>query len=93
VHAEGDAVLGYIYAAIEDGSGEGTIEFLGVQADARRRGVGRRLLLTALNWLFQVKNVSEVGLTVSDEDTDARALYEGVGFGLKHTGLNLRRVW
>jgi ribosomal protein S18 acetylase RimI-like enzyme len=93
VHAEGDNVLGYIYAAVEDGSGEGYIEFLGVQAGARRRGLGRRLLLTALKWLFEVKDVSEVGLTVSDEDTDARALYEGVGFGLRHTGLNLRKAW
>lgn len=92
VHAEGNDVLGYIYATIEDGSGEGTIEFIGVRADARRRGVGKGLLLTALKWLFEVKSVSEVGLTVSDDDTDARALYEGVGFDLKYTGRNFRRA-
>jgi ribosomal protein S18 acetylase RimI-like enzyme len=90
VHAEGDDVVGYIYAVIEDGTGEGYVEFLGVGADARGRGVGKGLLLTALKWLFEEKGVSEVGLTVSDEDTTARALYKGTGFGLKHTGVNFR---
>ena len=90
VHTEGDEVVGYIYVAIEDGTGEGYVEFFGVRAHARRRGVGKGLLLTALKWLFEVKGVSETGLTVSDEDTAARALYEGVGFGLKHSGLNYR---
>jgi GNAT superfamily N-acetyltransferase len=93
VHTEGDDVVGYIYTAIEEGTGEGYVEFLGVQADARRRGVGRGLLLTALRWLFEVKNVSEVGLTVSDENTDACALYESVGFGLRSTGVNFRMAW
>jgi RimJ/RimL family protein N-acetyltransferase len=88
VHAEGDGVVGYIYVIIEDGTGEGYLEFIGVQADARRRGVGKGLLLTGLKWLFEVKNVSEVGLTVSDEDTAARALYESAGFDLRYTGVN-----
>jgi ribosomal protein S18 acetylase RimI-like enzyme len=43
-----------------------------------------------LKWWFEEKGVSEVGLTVSDEDTAARALYESVGFGLRTTGVNLR---
>jgi ribosomal protein S18 acetylase RimI-like enzyme len=90
VHTEGADVVGYIYVAIEDGTGEGYVEFLGVGADARRRGVGRGLLLTALKWWFEEKGVSEVGLTVSDEDTAARALYESVGFGLRTTGVNFR---
>ena len=90
VHTEGADVVGYIYVAIEDGTEEGYVEFLGGRADARRRGVGRGLLLTALKWLFEAKGVSEVGLAVSDEDTAARALYEGAGFGLRHTGVNLR---
>jgi ribosomal protein S18 acetylase RimI-like enzyme len=92
VHTEGDDVVGYIYVAIEDGTREGYVEFLGVRADARRRGVGKGLLLTALKWWFEEKGVSEVGLTVSEEDSGARALYERVGFGLKHSGLNYRMV-
>jgi ribosomal protein S18 acetylase RimI-like enzyme len=90
VQTEGDDVVGYIYVAIEDGTREGYVEFLGVRADARRRGVGKGLLLTALKWWFEEKDVSEVGLTVSDEDKGARALYEAAGFGLRHTGVNFR---
>jgi ribosomal protein S18 acetylase RimI-like enzyme len=90
VQTEGDDVVGYIYVAIEDGTREGYVEFLGVRADARRRGLGKGLLLTALKWWFEEKGVSEVSLTVSDEDTAARALYESVGFGLRTTGVNFR---
>ncbi len=88
VQAEGDDVAGYIYVIIEDGTGEGYLEFIGVQADARQGGVGKGLLLTGLKWLFEVKNVSKVGLTVSDEDKAARALYESVGFQLRYRGVN-----
>lgn len=88
--APGDEVWGYIYAIIDESS-EGYIEFLAVRSDLRGQGLGKSLLLTALDWLFRVKNVSEVGLTVSDEKTNARSLYEQVGFRIKYTGLSARK--
>jgi GNAT superfamily N-acetyltransferase len=87
----GDDVLGYVYATAAEVAAEGCLDFLGVRADARRRGLGRRLLLTALKWLFEVKQVMQVSLTVYDDQTPARSLYEAVGFRLKHSGWSYQR--
>lgn len=84
--------MGYVYAILDE-SGEGYLEFLGVRPDARRRGLGKRLLLTALNWLFEVKDVSTVGLTVSGDQNNARSLYEKVGFHIRYTGLSAQKDW
>jgi GNAT superfamily N-acetyltransferase len=92
VCAHGEDLLGYVYAILDE-SAEGYVEFLGVRADARGRGLGKRLLLTALNWLFEVKKVSEVGLTVSDEQINARSLYEMVGFRIRYTGVSAQKDW
>ncbi|HSR33848.1 MAG TPA: GNAT family N-acetyltransferase [Anaerolineae bacterium] len=89
VRPQGDEVVGYAYAIVDE-SGEGYVEFLGVHPDRRGRGLGKGLLLTALDWLFRTKDVCEVGLTVSDDQTNARSLYEKVGFRIKYTGLSAR---
>jgi ribosomal protein S18 acetylase RimI-like enzyme len=90
VCSAGEDVLGYVYASVDE-SGEGYIDFLGVRDDVRRQGLGKRLLLTALKWLFENKGVLEVGLTVSQDLTNARSLYERVGFRIKYTGLSARK--
>lgn len=92
VCGKGEDLLGYIYASVDE-SADGYIDFVGVRADVRGRGLGRRLLLTALDWLFAVKNVAQVGLTVSDDQVNARSLYEKVGFRIKYTGLSARLEW
>ncbi len=86
-------LLGYLYAAIEEGSGDGSVEFVGVRADARGRGIGRQLLHTALRWFFEVKQVPQATLVVNDNLTNARSLYESVGFRLKYTGVQARKEW
>ena len=78
VYPEGDSILGYCYAA-SDSQDEGYIEFIGVDEAARGKGVGKRLLLTALHWLFAERNMPQVGLTVLDYRTNAQKLYESVG--------------
>lgn len=88
----GEDVLGYVYATIDE-NGEGYIDFVGVRDDARGRGLGKHLLLTALKWLFEAKSVQEVSLTVAGALTNARSLYESVGFGIKYTGLSARKDW
>jgi GNAT superfamily N-acetyltransferase len=93
VWTRGEDVLGYVYATVAEGATEGYVDFLGVRADARRRGLGRRLLLTALKWLFEVRHVPQVGLTVYDDQTPARSLYEAAGFCLKHSGWSYQKEW
>lgn len=86
-------MLGYIYAVVDDADENlGYIEYVGVAEQARGQGIGGKLLRTALIWLFSEKDVREVGLNVDDTNTNARGLYEKVGFRLKYSGVNLRLV-
>jgi len=39
------------------------------------------------------KGVSEVGLTVGQDLTNARSLYERAGFRARYTGLSARKDW
>jgi GNAT superfamily N-acetyltransferase len=93
VYTQGDEFLGYLFAAIEEVTGDGSVEFLGVREDARGKGIGRQLLQTALLWLFEVKKVHQALLVVNDNLANARALYESVGFRLKYTGIQTRKEW
>ena len=93
VYTQGDEILGYIYAAMEEDTGEGSVEFIGVREDARGKGIGRQLMLTALQWLFEGKKVDRAILVVNDNLTNARSLYESVGFSLKYTGVQTRKEW
>ncbi len=90
---EGEELLGYLYAAIEEGGEEGVVEFVGVKPEARGRAIGQRLLRTALRWFFEVRLVSRATLVVNDDLTNARSLYERAGFILQHTGVHSRREW
>jgi ribosomal protein S18 acetylase RimI-like enzyme len=90
--SEDGELAGYVYAIVDE-SAEGYIEFLGVGEKWRQRGLGRRLLVSALGWLFDGKGVPQVGLTVADDQVNARSLYEQVGFRIKYTGLSARAEW
>jgi len=93
VYNQGSEMLGYVYAAIEEDSGDGSVEFIGVREDARGNGIGRQLLQSALHWFFEEKKVPQVTLVVNDNLTNARRLYESVGFRLKYTGVHSRKEW
>lgn len=89
---QGDELIGYCCANIDEDTGDGSLDFLGVREEARGKGIGRKLLQTALQWLFEVKRVPQVELVVHDDLAGARALYESVGFRLKYTGVHNRKV-
>jgi GNAT superfamily N-acetyltransferase len=93
VYIKEGELLGYLYATIEEGSGDGLVDFVGVRTDARGQGIGRQLLETALQWFFEVKKVPQATLVVNDNLTNARSLYERVGFSLKYTGVQARKEW
>jgi ribosomal protein S18 acetylase RimI-like enzyme len=90
VAAENREVIGFVVAAVDDSHTVGEIQFLGIGESHRGRGYGRGLLLSAIDWLFDSAEVSEIGLNVHDELAGPRQLYESVGFVLRFTGIGLR---
>ena len=90
VYVENDEVLGYVYGS--ENMGEGVVDFLGVKASARKRGIGRALLSAIMFWFQIERKLDRVTLTVHDERVTARNLYEQSGFHLLYTGVHLRKV-
>jgi ribosomal protein S18 acetylase RimI-like enzyme len=84
---------GYLYLSVDKFSGEGYIEFIAVQPELRGKGIGKGLLLCALDWCFSTRQLARVNLTVHEELTNAQSLYESVGFRHLYTGVNHRREW
>jgi ribosomal protein S18 acetylase RimI-like enzyme len=90
VYVENDEVLGYVYGS--ENIGEGVVDFLGVKASARNRGIGRALLSAIMFWFQMERRLERVTLTVHEERVTARKLYEQAGFRLLYTGVHLRKV-
>jgi ribosomal protein S18 acetylase RimI-like enzyme len=93
VYTNGADLGGYIYLSVDSYGGEGYIEFIAVQPELRGKGIGYALLQCALNWCFTKRKLTQVGLTVSEELTNAQSLYEKAGFRLLYTGVNNCREW
>ncbi|HSJ28487.1 MAG TPA: GNAT family N-acetyltransferase [Acidimicrobiia bacterium] len=68
------------YVAIELHSDRsGYIDYLGVDAAFRRRGIARRLVMDATDRLLE-SGAGSVNLTVRESNAAARRLYESIGF-------------
>ncbi|MEJ2208734.1 MAG: GNAT family N-acetyltransferase [Anaerolineae bacterium] len=91
VVAEGQEVLGFAVVSTEGSESAGEIQFFGVREDRRRQGYGRRLLLSAIDWLLDTAGVSGVSLNVGEELVHAQRLYESVGFRLRFAGIGLEK--
>jgi GNAT superfamily N-acetyltransferase len=91
VVAEEKEVLGFVVVSIDESLSTGEIQFFGVRENYRRQGYGRRLLLSAIDWLLDKAGVSQVCLNVGKELVYARSLYESVGFRLRFTGVGLQK--
>lgn len=78
VFVKDGAVAGYVAAEVHS-DGTGYIDYLGVAPNARRQGVGRKLVMDATTLLLR-SGVRSVHLTVRERNTAARALYESLGF-------------
>lgn len=89
--AEGKRVLGYA-RTIRENDEEGYIEYIGVDPEERGKGIGRKVLSKALDYLLNDVGVRSVTLCVNDDNDDAKSLYTSVGFSHRHTGINLRRL-
>lgn len=92
VARENGLLQGYIYAKIDPAAENGYISFLGVDEPARRRGIGRRLIIAATRWLFTFPEISEVILTVNADNNAAMALYQQIGFEFLRTLVSFRKT-
>ena len=89
--ADGLRLLGYVCVSVNRAPREGFIDYLAVKPAARGRGIGARLLQTALRWTFETQKLSQVALCVSEWRGGARHLYEKAGFALTASGVGARR--
>jgi ribosomal protein S18 acetylase RimI-like enzyme len=90
VAIENNTLQGYIYARMNTGT-EGYIDFVGVAESARQRGIGTRLIITAIRWLFSFDAVQDVALTVFTDNQSAILLYKQLGFEHLRTMQGFRR--
>lgn len=77
--ADDGSVDGYAGLLAPDGSGHGDIQTIAVVDRARRRGLGRALMLALLSEARR-RRATEVFLEVRADNPGARALYEALGF-------------
>ncbi len=88
--ADGLRLLGYVCASVNRAPREGFIEYLAVRPAARGRGIGARLVETALRWTFEERRLPQATLCVSEWRGNARRLYEAAGFRLTASGVAAR---
>ncbi len=88
---DGLRLLGSVCVSVNRAPLEGFIDYLAVKETARGKGIGTRLLQTALHWIFNERRLPQAALTVSDWRHSARRLYEQSGFSLHASGMAARR--
>lgn len=85
---DGDRFFGYCWTGITSETTESEIEgrifMLGVDPDYRGQGIGKRVLLAGLSHL-RSKGFSVAELTVASQNKEAYALYQSIGFKVKHS--------
>ena len=85
VAEEGGTIAGYVFAGLEPLSWKelrgpaGFIHDVAVTEEARRSGLGRELMKTAIDWLRE-KGAPRVMLWTAPQNENARALFRSLGF-------------
>ena len=88
--ADGLRLLGYVCVSVNHAPHEGFVEYLAVRPAARGRGLGTRLVQTALQWAFEERRLPQAALCVSEWRGNARRLYEAAGFRRTARGVAVR---
>ena len=76
----GKKLRGYIRGGVEPGGKEGYIDFVTVNEDDRRKGIGKGLVTAITKWLLSSFEITSVGLSVYDTNIPAVNLYKKIGF-------------
>jgi ribosomal protein S18 acetylase RimI-like enzyme len=82
VALDGDTLLGYVVLRLRPDQNDAQVEYIAVEEAARGRGIGAQLLTGALHEAFADPAFTYLDLVTSNPV--ARALYEKVGFQLRH---------
>ncbi|MFB1082519.1 GNAT family N-acetyltransferase [Jeotgalibacillus sp. JSM ZJ347] len=77
-------IKGYVYIEANPEHGEGNIEYVAVSPEFRGQGIGKELIIAALEKLFSYPGIDEITICVSAENTAAINLYKSVGFTVKY---------
>ncbi len=77
---QNEYLQGYIYIILDESTNKGYIDFLGVAESARRHGIGTRLIIAGMQWLYANFDINEVTLNVIEKDIGAYELYKKIGF-------------
>jgi ribosomal protein S18 acetylase RimI-like enzyme len=85
----GGRLGGYVYVQHRRDEHEGYVDYLGVAEHARGQGLGRALLLHALQWALVDRGLPCVHLTVRHDSAPALGLYRSAGFREVAAGLQL----
>lgn len=80
---------GYLRLSRHESLSEASLDYLAVEPSLRGLGLGRQLLQAALHWAFAEQGLEQLFLNVDDSNTNARGLYESVGFELLQSGVAL----
>ncbi len=83
---DGDRRIGFLWVKVTGGAA--FVYNIAVEADLRRRGYGRAIMLAAERWCRD-NALTRIGLHVFAHNTGARALYEQLGF--TETGRNMAK--
>ncbi|EZH65616.1 hypothetical protein DH09_15045 [Bacillaceae bacterium JMAK1] len=78
------SIQGYVYFEASPKHSEGNIEYVGVSETFRKQGIGKRLIIHALNELFSYETIDEITICVEADHQAAIALYRSVGFEVKY---------
>jgi GNAT superfamily N-acetyltransferase len=83
---DGERQVGFLWVAVTHGTA--FVHNVAVEADLRRRGYGRAIMLAAERWCHH-NALGRIGLHVFAHNTGARTLYEQLGFA--ETGRNMAK--
>jgi ribosomal protein S18 acetylase RimI-like enzyme len=80
IHLNNGNLAGYVFIQARPASRDSYLDFVGVSQGYRRQGIGRALVLQAVEWAVVRPYVDKITLTVNNENEGAINLYHSLGF-------------
>lgn len=73
-------IQGYVYIEANPKHMEANIEYIAVSTKLRKQGIGKTLIMGAINQLFSYSEIKEITICVGEDNIAAINLYKSVGF-------------